>query len=312
MVSSSGELIASKVRYCDVAKMDIDLCYETFGSPKNPPILLIMGLNAQMTVWTPEWCDGLVKQGFFVIRFDNRDTGLSSKMDHMGAPSLVELWQPWLNVCSDRYTLHEMALDAFALLDYLKVTKAVVCGTSMGGMIAQTMAILKPERVRALVSIMSTTGGPSMPEPSWPIRLRLALMKPKSTADEDILDYAVKFTKAVLVVGTDFDDEDYIRSRAMLSIRRTKYRAGSGRQIVAIRRAGSREADLRKLQVPTLVVHGDLDYLVPTECGRRMAAMMPRAQLSIVKGMGHYLARSSECTYVLDELQKFMQDRVPN
>jgi pimeloyl-ACP methyl ester carboxylesterase len=266
---------------------DVELCYETFGDPGDPAMLLVMGLATQMIAWHDEFCEELAGRGFHVIRFDNRDVGRSARLSHIPPPTL------WQIVRQDRkaagYTLEDMADDAIGLLDHLGVERAHVVGASMGGMIAQTIAIRHPDRVLSLVSIMSNTGARLTGRPALttlPIFLRRA---PRDR--EGFAEHAVKLFKAIGSPDYPPDPEE-IRRHALLSHSRGIDAAGSGRQLAAILAAPDRTKDLRRLRVPTLVIHGTKDRMVTPSGGRRTATAIPGARLELIEGMGHDLPRA--------------------
>ena len=279
-----GKVIQSKETL--VTANEIELCYDTFGESTNPPLLLIMGLGTQMIRWDEAFCKQLASKGFWVIRYDNRDVGKSTKFDAAGVPNLMELQ---LKVkqgepLSVPYTLEDMALDAVGLLDVLNIKQAHVVGVSLGGMIAQTVAIHHPERVRTLTSIMSTTGNPELPAPK-PEVLMLISQAPPANRDENIEHYV---KRQQILNGPHFPiDEAYVRTFAGRAFDRSYYPQGTARQIGAIVASGSRKEALQTVQIPTLVIHGDADPLVPVEGGRDTAASIPGAKLVIIEGMGH-------------------------
>ena len=280
---ASGELITPNLRFCDVAKVNISLAYDTFGSPTSPALLLVMGLNAQKTLWSVEFCALLAASGpFYVIRFDNRDVGFSTKIDHQGVPGILELMCPGCCCClggtpngQGRYRLEDMSLDAWALLDYLKLTNVYLMGASMGGMIAQVMSLQQPPRVLGLVSIMSTTGAKDLPTPPLSAWKELA-KKPKSTNIKDMVAWNVNLVKNVMTVGTTSVPDDYILKECTEVMTRSVYGGGAERQTYAIQvNATPREPLLKKLKVPTLVLHGKNDVLLPLAHGQRTAAVIP-------------------------------------
>ncbi|HEX6713851.1 MAG TPA: alpha/beta hydrolase, partial [Thermoleophilaceae bacterium] len=233
----------------------VTLCYETFGDPADPAILLIMGLGTQMVAWREDFCRQLVERGFFVIRFDSRDSGKSTSM-HGRPITLPELLTG--RVKKPPYTLEDMAGDAIGLLDHLGIEKAHVVGASMGGMIGQHLAMGHPARVLSLASIMSTTGGRLVGRPKLAI-IPLFLSKPSGGKDEYI-DRALKLFRAV---GSKKQfDEDYVREGAALAWDRGINIAGTGRQLAAITADGNRSKRLARIKAPTLVIHGKDDRLV--------------------------------------------------
>ena len=262
----------------------IDLAYETHGDPSGEPLLLVMGLGAQLIAWPIELCDALVDRGFFVIRYDNRDVGLSTKVAATGGDFLASFLKAQQGEPIDvAYTLSDMAADGMALLDHLGLESAHLVGASMGGMIAQTMAIEHPQRVRTLTSIMSTTGEPEVGQPTAEA-MSLLLRPPAATRDEAI-EAGVAASRAI--GGPDHFDETIARERAAAAYDRCFNPAGTARQLLAIVASGSRAEALARLDVPTLVVHGDADPLVTPSGGQRTAALIPGAELLMLEGMGH-------------------------
>ncbi len=264
----------------------VEITYETFGNPEHPPLLLVMGLAMQMIAWDTDFCAALAAKGYYVIRFDNRDVGRSSWFDHLGMPNIPELIQKRLarQPIEVPYQLTDMVEDTVGLLDALGIDAAHVVGASMGGMISQLLAIHHPERVRTLTSWMSTTGDPSLPR-AQP-HVIAAIMMPKPTRPEALVAYALELWK--ILNGSVFPmDKERVKTRSLLAMERGANPKGVGRQIAAILAAPSRRKPLRKLQVPTLVIHGDNDPLVPVECGIDTAEHIPRAKLHIIPGKGH-------------------------
>lgn len=266
----------------------IDICYEIFGEANAEPMLLIMGLGAQMVLWDDAFCEKLAARGFRVIRFDNRDIGKSSSLcggKRLTPLELLKLKLFGIPVAAP-YRLHDMAEDTIGLMDALDIRSAHLVGASMGGMIAQEIAISFPHRVRSLISIMSTTGNPKLPPPSR--EATAMLMAPPPTTKED---YIARFAQTwkFLRVGSFPEDEALDRSRAERCFARGLNPAGVGRQLRAILASGSRKARLRGVTAPTLVIHGTLDPLVRPEGGKDTAASIPGARLLMIKGMGHAL-----------------------
>lgn len=261
---------------------NIEIAYDTFGDPSDPPMLLIMGLGAQMIRWDEALCKALAAQGHWVIRFDNRDVGLSTKFDDSGVPNIISLIQG--NPVDVPYKLKDMASDAVGLLDALGIKEADVIGASMGGMIAQTMAIHYPDRVRTLTSIMSSTGNPDLPQPTSDA-MSLLLAPPASSRDEYIKN---SLMSAKVLHGPHYPlDEDYVRNYSEISYDRCYHPAGFSRQLAAVLASGNRNEALGKVKIPTLVIHGDADPLVPVEGGKDTAKSIPDAKLLIIEGMGH-------------------------
>jgi pimeloyl-ACP methyl ester carboxylesterase len=271
-------------QFCDVGG-GITLCYETYGDPADPAALLIMGLGAQMVAWQQDFCEGLAERGLFVVRFDNRDIGRSTHLQGP-PPSLLELLR--YSAASTRYMLADMAQDTAGLLDELEIDSAHVIGASMGGMIAQTLAVRHPTRVRSLVSIMSSTGGRRVGRPalsSYAIFLRKA---PHERAA--FIAHAERLFAKIGSRGIPQDTEG-VRRIAALSFDRELDRTGTGRQLAAIIASGDRSAELATVTTPTLVIHGSVDPLISPSGGRATARAIPGARLEIVEGMGHDLPR---------------------
>ncbi len=268
----------------------LSIAYQTAGDPKAPAILLVMGLGMQLTSWPQDFVDGLVEQGFYVIRFDNRDAGLSTKLDQFGSPNLPFAFIKSLFHLPIRsaYTLEDMAYDALGVLDGLGINQAHIIGASMGGMIAQIMAAKMPERVLSLTSIMSTSGRRGLPGPTAKAR-NVLLSRPSNPRDIDsVIDHAVK-TFQVFGSPAYPTPVKVLRERLGASIRRSSCPAGVARQMVAIAATGSRVRLLKTITAPTLVIHGAADPLVPLACGVDTAAHIPGARLEVIEGMGHDL-----------------------
>jgi pimeloyl-ACP methyl ester carboxylesterase len=266
----------------------IDLCYEIFGDDGAEPMLLIMGLGAQMIHWDDDFCWQLAARGFRVIRFDNRDIGQSSKLTggkRLGPVELLKLRFLKIPVAAP-YRLHDMALDVIGLMDALGIKSAHLVGASMGGMIAQEVAISFPQRVRSLTSIMSTTGNPKLPPPTR--EAAAVLMAPPPKTKEEYFERFAQTWK-VLRVGSFPQDEALDRSRAERTFERGLNPAGVARQLRAVLASGSRKERLASVKAPTLVIHGTVDPLVPPAGGKDTAASIPGARLLMITGMGHAL-----------------------
>jgi pimeloyl-ACP methyl ester carboxylesterase len=264
----------------------IQIEYETFGDSSSTPLLLIMGLGFQMIRWDEELCEELVNRGYYVIRFDNRDVGLSTKFemhDHYKYMKIITALERGEKV-EVHYTLDDMADDAIGLLDAIGVDKVHVCGLSMGGMIAQTMAIRYPSRVRSLISIMSSTGNPELPR-AKPEAMD-AVLTPPPKGREEAIEHLVKAQRTLAGSSLPFDEER-MRTMEERSYDRCFYLKGIARQLLAILSHGSRKSALKSVRVPTLVIHGSDDPLVPVEAGIDTAEAVPGAELLIIDGMGH-------------------------
>jgi pimeloyl-ACP methyl ester carboxylesterase len=270
----------------------VDLVYETIGNPSDPPLLLVMGLGMQLIHWDLELCECFAARGFHVIRFDNRDSGLSTKI-RGPVPNVVRLASGLPTKVP--YLLSDMAADTFGLLDHLGIESAHVVGTSMGGMIAQTMAIEAPERVLSLASMMSTTGDRWVGTPK--LRLWTMFMR-RAPRDRDA--YVSYFSRVFRMIGSPAyrPDDERVRELAGESYDRCHYPAGTGRQLGAIMGSGSRTAALKELRVPTVVIHGESDPLLPVRAGIATARAIPDAELITIPGMGHDMPRELWPTFV--------------
>lgn len=272
-----------------IAANGIRLEYESHGDPAAEPILLIMGLGAQMTRWPDGFIDRLVDRGHRVIRYDNRDVGLSEKIEHAGAPDIPAMLEA---LAAGRkppvaYTLDEMAADAVGLLDALEVGKAHIVGASMGGMIAQLVAADYPERVLSLTSIMSNTGNPGLPRPKPEAIAVLNNRGPDPTQDlEGFLAHSYASSKAIGSPAYPTDEASH-RERTLAEFRRSFYPVGFSRQYAGVMASPDRRPKLGGIAAPTVVVHGVDDALVPVEGGRDTAANIPGAELHEIPGMGH-------------------------
>jgi pimeloyl-ACP methyl ester carboxylesterase len=249
---------------------------------------MIIGLGAQMIHWDDDLCQDLAKRGHYVIRFDNRDVGLSTKFDEAGVPNLLETFGKIMQgeKIKPPYTLDDMADDAVGLLDALGIRQAHICGMSMGGMIAQAVAIRHLSRVLSLISIYSTTGNPEVPQPK-PEVIGL-LITPPPAEREAFIEHMLGLFKTIAGPGFAVD-EKWTRKIMAGSYDRCFYPQGMARQLVAILTHGNRGPALASVKVPTLVVHGTSDPLVPVEGGKDTAKAVPGAQLMLIEGMGHDL-----------------------
>jgi pimeloyl-ACP methyl ester carboxylesterase len=284
-----------------VAANGIQIEYETFGNPSGRPLLLIIGLGAQMIYWDDALCRDLANRGHYVIRFDNRDAGLSTKFDGAGVPNIVEIIGKILKgeEIKPPYTLEDMADDGVSLLDALGIPQAHICGMSMGGMIAQTIAIRHPSRVLSLISIYSTTGNPELPEPK-PEILGILIAPPPSKR-EAYIEHMLKLFK--MIAGPGFGvDEAWTRKIMAESYDRSFCPQGLYRQLVAILTQKDRRAALGSLKVPTLVVHGTDDPLVPVEAGKDTAKAISGAQLMLIEGMGHDLPHGGAWPRIIEAI----------
>jgi pimeloyl-ACP methyl ester carboxylesterase len=271
----------------------VELCYQTFGDPSDEPLLLVMGLGGPMTWWDPALCRLLAESGFFVIRYDNRDTGRSSR-GH-GRVTRGMLVQAFLGrPVRAPYGLEDLARDAFGLLDHLGLESAHVVGVSMGGMIVQTMAILDQSRVRSLVSIMSTTGRRTV---GWldPKLMPMMLGRRGTTVEE----YVETSVRGAAMIGSPAypEDAESARARARETWERGINPAGVMRHMMAVLTQPNRAAALRSLRVPATVIHGMADRMVHVSGGRATARAIPGAELLLVPGMGHDLPPALFATF---------------
>jgi pimeloyl-ACP methyl ester carboxylesterase len=280
-----------KVVYHKPVKVPVDgieIVYDAFGERSAPPMLLVGGLGTQLIAWDADFCRELAARGYWVIRFDNRDVGLSTRLDEAGVPDVMALMQAQMagQAIESAYKLRDMADDAIGLLDAIGIESAHVVGASMGGMIVQEMAIQHPERLRTVTSIMSSTGNPALPPPK-PEAVAV-LMTPPAASRAEHLEHSLQ--AAQVMSGTAFEiDAEGLREMAGQAYDRGLSPAGTARQMAAILASGSRKEALKSVNLPVLVIHGDADPLVPVEGGIDTAEAVPGAQLLIIEGMGHDL-----------------------
>jgi len=270
----------------------VELCYQEMGDPDGEPLVLIMGLATQMIAWDEEFCGMLVERGYRVVRFDNRDIGRSTKVRSAGVPNVLDLL---VGRGKPEYRLRDMAADTVGLMDHLGIESAHVVGASMGGMIAQCTAIGHRERVRSLCSIMSTTGSRRVGHPSYKT-FGLLLGKPPRER-EAAVERVVKTFKTIGSPDYPFE-EQRIRELANRSFDRGHSQTGIARQLHAITASGDRTHQLRKLELPAVVIHGKSDVLVNPSGGRATARAIPNARLKMVEGMGHDMPRALWPTFV--------------
>jgi pimeloyl-ACP methyl ester carboxylesterase len=273
-------------RFCDVGG-GITLCYDGFGDPADPALLLIMGLGTQMVAWHADFCGRLAGEGFHVIRFDNRDIGRSTHIEGAPTPTIAQLL---MRRPPAAYRLEDMAGDTAGLLDGLGIGAAHVVGASMGGMIAQTLAATRPERVLSLASIMSTTGGRRVGQPA--LRVLPIFLKQAPRERAAFIEHTVLLFETIGSRGIQRDDDE-LREIAGLMYDRGLDPAGTARQLAAIIASGNRTPALRRITAPTVVIHGTADRLVRPSGGRATTRAIAGARLVKVPGMGHDLPRAA-------------------
>jgi pimeloyl-ACP methyl ester carboxylesterase len=281
------DVTTSEELFAPVGK-GVELCYQTFGDPDDDPLLLVMGLGGPMTWWDPQLCTSLASRGFYVIRFDNRDTGRSSRVgNRVGRASLVRAFASGgRGRTRPPYTLDDMAEDAFGLLDHLGLESAHLAGVSMGGMIVQTMAIAQPKRVRSLTSIMSTTGKRTV---GWQHpALMPSLLANRGAGRDAYVAASAALWKLIGSPGFPQSDEQ-VATRAADTYDRGVTPEGVLRQTLAILHQPNRGPRLKSVRVPALVIHGLADRMVHVSGGRATAAAIPGAELLLIDGMGHDL-----------------------
>lgn len=269
---------------------ELDIHYEDMGNPDDPAVLLVMGLGAQLLLWREAFCEKLVDQGLRVIRYDNRDVGLSSKLNgaHTGAALVPRLLRSFVGMRSQAvYTLEDMADDAVALLDHLGIEQAHVVGASMGGMIAQIFAARHHKRTNTLAVIFSSNNQPLLPPPG-PKQLMAILQRPKDGSREAIIENAVRVNRIIGSPGYPAP-QDRVRADAVEGFDRSYYPAGVGRHFAAVLGSGSLLHYNRQVTAPTVVLHGRADKLMRPSGGRAIARAIPGAKLVLFDGMGHEL-----------------------
>ena len=265
----------------------ITIAYESFGDSNNETIILIQGIGATLLNYPTEFCQQLAAKGYRVIRFDNRDIGLSSHLDSLGQPNWEALF-PFIKTCNPAplpYTLLDMAKDVIGLMDALQIQKAHIAGASMGGAIAQLVVIHFPDRVLTLTSMSASSGNPNLPPGDSTALAAMSTPPPVTTNTDTLVNYLVNIYK---VLG-GVDDEQTLRKRALGHINRSWYPEGLARQAAAVTIGDNcdRRPDLAKIKVPTLIIHGTADPLVTPESGKEVVATIPNAQLCLVDSMGH-------------------------
>jgi pimeloyl-ACP methyl ester carboxylesterase len=272
----------------NVTANGIQIEYDTFGEDSSPALLLIIGAGGQIIYWELEFCESLAKRGLFVIRFDNRDAGLSTKFDEAGIPDMMAAMEG--KPVATAYSLDDMAADAVGLLDALGIQKAHICGSSMGGEIAQIISYRYPERVLSLAAIMSSTGNPELPQ--MKPEVLAAVFKPVPAEREAYIEHNVNLWRMLWSPGFPFDEK---RLRRVLAegYDRSYYPPGMIRQSLAVLKNGYRKSLIASIKAPTLIIHGDEDPLMSVEGGKEMAQLIPGAKLLIINGMGHDMPKEA-------------------
>ena len=268
----------------------IALEVEDHGSPAGEPLLLIMGLGMQLVAWHTEFVASLVARGYRVIRFDNRDIGLSQRFDHLGIPNLAVdslKYAVGLSVSSP-YTVADMADDAAGVLDALGLPAAHICGASMGGMIAQQMAVRHTRKVKSMTLMMTSSGSRKLPGPTLKIRSALIARAANPNDVQSVIDHYVRLYRLIGSPGYPAT-EAYLQERLGMSVRRSYRPQGTARQMVAIAADGNRSKLIAQVKVPTHIIHGRQDPLVPVAAGHDLAAKIPGATIDVIDGMGHDL-----------------------
>ncbi len=286
----------------------IEIEYEAVGDTGAPVLLLVMGLGAQMTIWPDAFFTGLAASGFRVVRYDNRDTGLSTDFGAAGLPNLPVAIQKLMSgqKVEAPYYLKDMAEDAIGLLDALSIERAHLVGASMGGMIVQIAAALHPERARSMVSIMSTSGRVGLPL-GKPEALAMLSAQPEGPTREDKIRHGLKLRRAIAGSGYPMPDAD-LRAFVEKNVDRRWYPEGSARQYLAVLASGDRVEMLKTVKVPTLVLHGEDDPLLPVECGRDVAALVPGAEMTTYPGWGHDVPAGMIPT-LIDRISTFCKNK---
>lgn len=284
----------------------IQIEYETFGSSSNEPLLLIIGVSAQMILWDDDLCKNLAGHGYYVIRYDNRDVGLSTKFEEAGIPNVIKIYEKLMRkeTVMPPYTIVDMADDGVGLLTALGIQKAHICGMSMGGMIAQAIAIRYPSRIQSLISIYSTTGNPDLPQ-GKPEVIGLLLTPPPKEREANI-EHTMRIFKTIRGSGFPFNEKWHHKISAEC-YDRCFYPQGVVRQVVAIMTQDNRESALASIKVPTLVIHGTEDPLVPVEGGKATAKAIPGAQLILIEGLGHDMPHGGAWPQIVEAIATHTQ-----
>lgn len=284
---------------------EVNIAYDSYGDPAKPPVLLIMGLATQLVHWHPEFCKALAQQGFWVIRFDNRDIGHSSRCSHLGKPSLLKLGahRYFKTPFQAAYTLDDMTKDVIHLMDHLHLKSAHVIGVSMGGMIAQLLALNYPKRVKTLTAVMSSTGDPKLMRPE--MKVLFTILKPQAKTRSQHIEQTLAMWKVLHGDCFPFPEHQY-RETITLAYERGISPGGVLRQMAAITASPDRTPRLSSLTLPSLIIHGDTDNLLRVKNGIALTEAIPGSHLHIIKGMGHTLPRET-WSEIIEEFVKLTQ-----
>lgn len=283
----------------------IDLAYDSFGDENAPPILLIAGLGTQMIRWTEPFCRALAARGLRVIRFDNRDSGLSTHFSDAPAPDFAAMSVGGIPVAP--YTLDDMAADALGLLDALGIERAHMVGRSMGGMIAQIMASRYPSRAASLTSIMASSGNPALPPPETALMAMMMGPAPDPRVDKDeFVAHRLRFARCLASPDLPFDENGQ-RALILAELLRSRDFGGTARQMVAVAVDGDRRERLARITAPTLVIHGSADPMFSSAHGQDTAAAVPHARFLVIEGMGHDLPEVFHAT-VIGAIERMIQE----
>ena len=262
---------------------------EDAGPPERPAVVLVMGLGMQLVAWPDAFVDGLLDAGFRVVRFDNRDIGLSHKFDHLGVPNVM--WESLKHrfgmTVRPPYTVADMAADTLGVMDALRIPRAHIVGVSMGGMVAQRVALAAPQLIATLTSVMSSSGARYLPGPGASV-LQALLSRPAGHDEASIVSHYLHLFSVIGSPGFP-PDEHELRERIKRGTRRSYHPQGTMRQLMAVAADVRRADELPRIKVPTLVVHGRDDPLVPVACGHDTARRITGAKFRVVPGMGHDL-----------------------
>jgi pimeloyl-ACP methyl ester carboxylesterase len=289
----------------DTTANGIQIEYETFGDKSDPALLLTIGLGCQLIYWDEALCQKLADNGLFVIRYDNRDTGLSTRFEEAGEPDMAAIMGALAqgHPADTAYTINDMADDAAGLLDALGIEKAHICGMSMGAIISQVVAIRHPSKTTSLIPIYGSTGAPGLPSPDP--KAMSVFIEPVPTEREAYIDRLVRDFKILTGPGFPFD-ESWHRDLSAKAFDRGFYPEGVSRNMAAVMTAGSRKPALSSITAPTLVIHGADDPIVPVAAGRDIAETVPGAELMVIDGMGHDLPHEGAWLQIVNRIISFL------